>query len=119
HDARHRPLGLRRKSGKHQAFDHEDQPERGQEIFHSKRATLTSRRGGCRRLGARLAGWIVEEAEEASVRLEQKARVGMLEAGLVSLHRAVEGEKVRVLVECVGKNLVAGGVAFAADLLGL
>src|SRR6185437_361209 len=99
--------------------NHEDQSERGQEIFHSKRATLTSRRGGYRRLGARFAGWIVEEAKETSVWLEQKARVGMLEASLVSLHGAIEGEEVRVFVECVGEDLVAGSVALTTDLLGL
>src|SRR5664280_46935 len=43
-----------------------------------------------RRFRARLARRIVEEAEEAGVRLEQEPRVGMLEAGLVGLHRAVE-----------------------------
>src|SRR5664279_156925 len=81
---------------------------------------LSSRRGWRRRrFRARLARRIVEEAEETGVRLEQEPSVGMPEAGFVSLHRAVEREEVGVLVECVGEDLVAGGVALAADLLGL
>ena len=31
----HRPLGLARKGREHQALDHEDQPERGQEVGHA------------------------------------------------------------------------------------
>ena len=42
-----------------------------------------------------------------------------LHAGLVGLHRAVEGEEVRILAEGLGEDAVALGVALAADLLGL
>ena len=38
-----------------------------------------------------------------------------LEAGLVGLHRAVEGEEVRILAEGLGEDAVALGVALAAD----
>ena len=54
HDARHRPLGRAGKGGKDQALDHEDQPERGQEILHACGATFSApaRRRRRRRLGA-------------------------------------------------------------------
>src|SRR5882757_1262660 len=75
--------------------------------------------GRGRRCRTRLARRIVEVTEEVGVRLEHQPGIVALECVLVSLHRAVEGEEIRVLVEGVGENLVSGRVALAADLLGL
>ena len=69
-----------------------------------------------RRRGARLARRIVEVPEEVGVGLEHKPRVVALQRRFVGLHRPVEGEEIRILVEGVGEDLVSGRVAFAADL---
>src|ERR1035438_3058364 len=118
---RHCPFGRARKGRKHQAFDHEDQPERGQEIATKPRSlSLFGGRRRVRRHGThRLAGRVVEVAEEVAVRIEHQAGIVRLQPVLIGLHRAVEREEVRVLVEGVGEDLVARGVAFAADLLRL
>src|SRR5688572_11246859 len=46
---------------------------------------------------ARLAGRIDEVTEELGIRPQQHARIVVLHAGLVGLHRAVKVEEVRVL----------------------
>src|SRR5262245_8748428 len=78
---------------------------------------LLWRAGRSRR--TRLAGRIAEVAEELRIGPQQHARIVMLHASLVGLHRAVEREEVRILAERLGKDSVAFGVALAADLLGL
>ena len=101
----------------------EHQSDRGEEIRHAALAPPPTSPAlqpqaaeASRGLSARLAGRVVEVTEEVAVRLEQQPRVVRLEPGLVGLHRAVEGEEIRILVEGIGEDLVAGGVALAADL---
>src|ERR1700674_5240790 len=60
---------------------------------------------------------IVEVAEEVGVGRQQEPRIVLLQARLVGLHRAVEGEEVRVPPVGFGEDAVALGVAFAAHLL--
>ncbi len=42
-------------------------------------------------------------------------RVARLDAGLIGLHRAIEGEELRILAEGFGEDAVALGLALAAD----
>src|SRR5271165_6474851 len=76
------------------------------------------RRGGRRRSlwRRRRRGEVTEE-----VRLGAHQRPGLpvLESALVGLHRAVEGEELRVGAVGLGEDAVAFAVALAADLLGL
>ena len=66
-----------------------------------------------------LAARIAEIAEEIAIGLEHHAGVVVPQAGLVGLHRAVEGEEVGIVAEGLGEDAVALGIALAADLLGL
>src|SRR5579883_2833387 len=59
-----------------------------------------------------------KKAEEIRFRTEHEARVAGFERRLIGLHRAVEGEEVRVLAIGFGEDAVALGVALAANLLG-
>src|SRR5581483_4505243 len=84
-------------------------------------ASARRRRGGRRRAPAcsLLAGGIVEVAEEIRIGFEQEPGVVRLEPCLIGLHRAIEGEEIRIAAESVGEDLVACRVALAAQLLGL
>ena len=73
------------------------------------------RRRGARRPG--LAGGAVEILEELRIRAQQKPGIARLERPLISLHRAVEGEEVRILAEGLGKDAVLLGIAIAPDAL--
>src|SRR5262245_34569802 len=75
-------------------------------------------RSGSRRATVPPARRIDEIAEELRIRPQQHARVVVLHAGFVGLHRAVEGEEVGVLAIGLGEDVVALAVALAADLLG-
>ena len=119
----HRPFGRLRERRENQALNDKNQSERGQEVRHTGRArSLAGRRLGGRRrrrILARLAGRVREIAKEIRVRLEQQASVTRFQAVLVSLHRAIECEEVRILIKGVGKDLIAGCVALASNLLRL
>src|SRR5262249_8441922 len=86
-----------------------------------RRARRRGRRGRGRRtgVGTRLAVRVEEVAEEVRIRTHQQPRVALLQASIVSLHRAIEGEEVLVLVERIRKDAVALGIAFSARLLAL
>ena len=60
-----------------------------------------------------------EVPEEVRLRTDKGARPPVIEAVLIGLHRAVEGEKLRVGAIGLGEDAVALAVALAADLLGL
>ena len=77
------------------------------------------RRGAALPLPRGLPRRIDEVAEELRIRLQHHAGVVVLQARLVGLHRAVEGEEIRILAEGFGEDAVALAVALAADLLGL
>src|SRR5579883_1519076 len=79
------------------------------------RLTRRRRRFRLRRRRRRRRG---EIAEEIRFRTEHEARVAGFERRLIGLHRAVEGEEVRVLAIGFGEDAVALGVALAANLLG-
>src|SRR5262245_26954798 len=84
-----------------------------------RRSPLRRRRCLRRRRGPVLAGWIGEETEEVGIRPQHHAGVAVPEALLIRLHRAIEGEEVRILAERLGEDAVAFGIALAADLLAL
>src|SRR5579863_2765675 len=76
------------------------------------------RRGRTRRgLGARRRRR--EVAEEVGLRTDKRPRPPVLEALLIGLHRAVEGEKLGVRAISRGEDAVALAVALAANLLRL
>src|SRR4051795_1757682 len=64
------------------------------------------------------AGRIGEEAEEFGIRPDHQPRIAGAQTRFIGLHRAIEGEEIRIPVIGVGKDAVAIGVALAADLLG-
>ncbi len=66
-----------------------------------------------------MAAGAAEVAEEGRFRRENEARVVALESCLIGLHRTVEGEKVRILAIGRREDLVARGIALAADLIRL
>src|SRR5689334_22518087 len=75
--------------------------------------------GGSRRRLGRLAGRIAEIPEEVRIRPQQETGIGALQPVLISRHRTVEGEEVRILAIGLGKQAVALGIALAAGLLAL
>src|SRR5690348_2561457 len=104
--------------------DMEAKPElrpRGRSTLRRWRWRLRRRRAGRGRRGrpAELALGIQEVSEELRVGLDDEPGIALLEARLIGLHRAVEGEEIRVLAERVGEDAVALGVALAAQLLAL
>src|SRR5262249_48837732 len=72
--------------------------------------------------GRRPARRIDEIAEEVAVGIEQHARERLvvgLETDVVGLHRAIEGEEIRILAVGLGEDTVALAVALATGLLRL
>src|SRR4030095_7002764 len=83
----------------------------------SLRDNALAGRRGRRRFFPRPARGIGEITEKACVGREQHSGVVALQAVLVGLHRTVEREEILVLVEGIGKDLVADRIALAANLL--
>src|SRR6185312_17234660 len=73
------------------------------------------RRGGAPR---NLAAGTVEILEELRIGTQQKPRIAWLQRLLISLHRAVKSEEIRILAERLGEDAVLLGVAVTADALG-
>ena len=84
-------------------------------VFDPKPDLTFSAAGSPRRFARRSA----EKTEEFRARPDQKARVAGLQRRLIGLHRAIEGEEIRILAESLGEDAVALGVAFALGLVGL
>src|SRR4051812_18277367 len=83
-----------------------------------RRSRLRRRRRAGRGRRSSFAVGCDEETEEFRIRLQQHARVVVLERALVGLHRPVEREEVFVAVESISEDAIAGGIALAARLLG-
>ena len=60
---------------------------------------------------------IIEILEELRVGAQQQPRIAGPQRAFVGLHRTVEGEELRVLVEGLGEDAVPLGIARAADAL--
>ena len=71
-----------------------------------------------RRRAGRFSARIDEVPEKLRIRLQHHARVAVAEAGLIRLHRTIEGKEIGVAGERVGEDAVARGVTLTAGLLG-
>src|SRR6266581_4899117 len=90
--------------------------------YTAERLTRRRRCRWCRqslRLVARLTRRIDEVAEELRIGLQHHTCIALAHAGLVGLHRAIKRKEVQVLAKGLGKDPVAFGIAFAAELFGL
>src|SRR5579862_4683997 len=90
-------------------------------LRHSRHRRARNRwsRGRSSCLRRHLPRGVDKKAEELGIRPQHQMRIGMQHAPLVSLHRAIKGEEIRILAEGLGIDTVSLGVALAADLLGL
>src|SRR6185312_4660950 len=77
------------------------------------------RRRGRRRRGLGAGRRRREVAEEIGFRTDQGVRMPVVEALLIGLHRAIEGEELGVRAISLGEDAVALAVALAANLLRL